>query len=46
MLKIIIIVFLSNISIENLSYIETVATNLVMPVQNGLTYIKNKIKYR
>ena len=39
----ILLVFLSNISIEKLSYIETVATNLVMPVQNGLTYIKNKI---
>lgn len=39
----ILLVFLSNISIENLSYIETVASNLVMPVQNGLTYIKNKV---
>ena len=39
----ILLVFLSNISIEKLSYIETVATNLVMPIQNGLTYIKNKI---
>lgn len=39
----ILLVFLSNVSIENLSYIETVATNLVMPIQNGLTFIKNKI---
>lgn len=39
----ILLVFLSNVSIENLSYIETIATNLVMPVQNGLTYMKNKI---
>jgi len=42
-LILILLVFLSNISIEKLSYIETVATNLVMPIQNGLTYIKNKI---
>jgi len=40
----ILLVFLSNLSIENFSYIETIATNLVMPVQNGLTYIKNKIE--
>lgn len=40
----ILLVFLSNVSIEKLSYIETIATNLVMPVQNGLTYIKNKIE--
>lgn len=39
----ILLVFLSNVSIEKLSYIETIATNLVMPIQNGLTYIKNKI---
>lgn len=40
----ILLVFLSNVNIENLSYIETVASNLVMPIQNGLTYMKNKIE--
>ena len=28
---------------NNASFFENVATNLVMPVQNGLTYLKNKI---
>lgn len=39
----IILVFLSNLNVENLSYIENVATAIVMPIQNGLTYLKNKI---
>ena len=37
------IVFISIINIENLSYIENVVSTIVMPVQNGLTYLKNKI---
>lgn len=40
---VILLVFLSNINIENLSYIENVFSSFVMPVQNGLTYLKNKI---
>ena len=28
---------------NNASFFENVATKLVMPVQNGLTYLKNKI---
>lgn len=28
---------------SNSNFIENVATNLVMPIQNGLTYLKNKI---
>lgn len=39
----IILVFISNMNIENLSYIENVVSTIVMPVQNGLTYLKNKI---
>ena len=40
----IILVFISNMNIENLSYIENVVSTIVMPVQNGLTYLKNKIR--
>mgnify|MGYP000246501550 CR=1 FL=1 len=39
----IIIVILSNIQTNQLSYIETAVGTLVMPIQNGLTYLKNKI---
>lgn len=39
----ILLVFLSNMNVENLSYIENVVTAIVMPIQNGLTYLKNKI---
>jgi len=39
----IILVFLSNMNIEKLSYVESAFSSLVMPIQNGLTYLKNKI---
>lgn len=39
----IILVFISNMNVENLSYIENVVSSIVMPIQNGLTYLKNKI---
>lgn len=39
----ILLVFLSNINIEKLSYIETAVSKIVMPIQNGITYLKNKI---
>lgn len=39
----IILVVLTNIQNSNLSYIENIANKLVNPVQNGLTYIKNKM---
>lgn len=39
----IILVFVSNMNVENLSYIENVVSTIVMPIQNGLTYLKNKI---
>lgn len=39
----IVIVIISNIKIDNLSYVQNVANFFVMPVQNGLTYLKNWI---
>lgn len=39
----IILVFISNIDIEKMSYVENILSTIVMPVQNGLTYLKNKI---
>lgn len=39
----ILLVFLTNISIEKLSYIENAVSKIVLPVQNGITYLKNKI---
>lgn len=39
----IILVFVSNMNLENLSYIENAVSTIVMPIQNGLTYLKNKI---
>lgn len=37
----IIIVTISNIKINNLSYVEGTLNFFIMPVQNGLTYLKN-----
>ena len=39
----IVLVFVSNLNLENLSYLENIVSTVVMPVQNGLTYLKNKI---
>ena len=39
----ILLVFLSNIKTGSLSYIENVFSAIFMPVQNGYTYLKNKI---
>ena len=39
----IILVFLTNVNTEKLSYIENVCNSLIMPIQNGITYVKNKI---
>ena len=39
----IILVVLTNIQNSQLSYIENLANKIVMPVQNGLTYLKNKV---
>ena len=39
----IILVFVSNIKIEKFSYIGNAVSSLVVPIQNGLTYLKNKM---
>ena len=39
----ILLVMLTNTQNSNLSYIENIADKLVNPIQNGLTYLKNKI---
>lgn len=39
----IIVVVLTNTQNSNLSFMENLANKVVMPVQNGLTYLKNKI---
>ena len=39
----IILVALTNIQNSKLSFLENMANKIVMPVQNGLTYLKNKI---
>ena len=39
----ILLVVLTNVDNSNLSYIENIANKLVTPIQNGLTYLKNKI---
>ena len=43
LLVLIILVILTNTENSNLSYIENIANKLVNPIQNGLTYVKNKI---
>ena len=40
---IVLLVILTNVENSNLSYIESIANKLVNPVQNGLTYLKNKL---
>lgn len=42
-LILIILVILSNTNSDNLSVMENLASKVVMPVENGLTYLKNKI---
>ena len=39
----VVLVFLTNTDTAKLSYVENAFNSLVMPVQNGLTYLKNKI---
>ena len=38
-----ILVFVTNINVSQFSFVETKLNKLVMPIQNGLTYLKNKI---
>jgi len=37
------LVILTNVDTNNFSYVEGIINKLVMPVQNGMTYLKNKI---
>lgn len=39
----IIIVIFSNVKSENKSFLEGILSKTVMPIQNGLVYLKNKI---
>lgn len=39
----ILLVVVSNIKMEGTTYIESALSKLVMPIQNGLTYLKNWI---
>lgn len=39
----IILVFISNLKLNKLSFIENAFSNIVMPIQSGITYLKNKL---
>ena len=39
----ILLVVFTNTNSENISMIENIASNIVMPIENGLTYLKNKL---
>ena len=39
----IILVFISNLKLNKFSYIENAFSNLIMPIQSGITFIKNKL---
>lgn len=43
-LILILTVILSNIDVEKMSYLENAFNSFVMPIQNGLTYLKNKME--
>lgn len=39
----IILVFISNLKLNKFAYVENAFSNVIMPIQSGVTYIKNKI---
>lgn len=39
----ILLVFLTNLKLESISYIENAFSAIVMPIQTGYTYLKNKV---
>lgn len=39
----IILVFISNLKLNKFSYIENAFSNIIMPIQSGITYLSNKI---
>lgn len=40
----ILLVFLSNLKIEKISYIENAFSKIIMPIQSGFTFLKNKLQ--
>ena len=40
----IILVFISNLKLNKFSYVENAFSNIIMPIQSGITYLKNKIQ--
>lgn len=40
----ILLVILSNVNVEKFSYVESAASKLITPIQNGLVFLKNKIE--
>lgn len=40
----VVIVILSNINLKEISYLENIFSSIVMPIQNGFVYLKNKIE--
>ena len=38
-----VLVFVSNLKLNKFSYIENAFSNLIMPIQSGITYLKNKL---
>ena len=40
----ILLVFLSNLQMEKVSHVENVFSKLIMPIQSGFTYLKNKMQ--
>ena len=39
----IILVFISNLKLNKFSYIENAFSNIIMPIQSGITFLKNKL---
>lgn len=44
LIVLILLVFLSNLKIEKISYVENAFSKIVMPIQSSFTYIKNKLQ--
>ena len=39
----VVLVFISNLNLNKFSHIQNAFSNLIMPIQNGITYLKNKL---
>ena len=39
----IILVFISNLQLNKFSYIENAFSNMIMPIQSGITFLKHKL---